>query len=140
MGETEDRLRVLEDKDEIRELTAQYCLAIAAGDVEKIVTLFCPDGAFVTSAGESVGSDELRRFYDRGGTTNKPFVQNHVIEVSGDEAVGRCAVEVRMVSDGEAYTAAGEYVDLLRRVDGRWRFASRDFRPYHRARLSDGWA
>jgi uncharacterized protein (TIGR02246 family) len=140
MGETEDRLRVLEDKDEIRELTARYCLAIAAGDVEKIVTLFCPDGAFVTSAGESVGSDELRRFYDRGGTTNKPFVQNHVIEVSGDEAVGRCAVEVRMVSDGEAYTAAGEYVDLLRRVDGRWLFASRDFRPYHRARLSDGWA
>mgnify|MGYP002139257045 CR=1 FL=1 len=40
----------------------------------------------------------------------------------------------------EAYTVAGHYFDTYRKVEGRWRFAERDFRTYHWVPLSKGWA
>ena len=43
-----------------------------------------------------------------------------------------------MVNKGEAYTVAGHYADRYRRVDGRWRFAERDFMVYHWVPLAEG--
>lgn len=136
-------LQVLADKDEIRELTARYCFAVADGDAETLVGLFCEDGSFAISGRgrRYEGRDGLRELYTgaAAGTTPKPFIQNHVIDVDGDTATGRCGVEIRMVNHGEAYTVAGHYADAYRRVDGRWRFASRDFTPYHWVPLRQGW-
>jgi hypothetical protein len=42
----EDRLAILADKDEIRELTARYCFAVADGDSAAIVAMFSDDGRF----------------------------------------------------------------------------------------------
>lgn len=140
----EQRLTVLADKDEIRELTARYCFAVADGDAETLVGLFCPDGVFRLGDREFRGTDGLRKLYRgaAGGVPPKPFIQNHVIDVDvdGDTAQGRCAVEIRMVQDGEAYTVAGHYADVYRREGGRWRFASRHFVPWHWVPLSQGWA
>ena len=138
---SDDRLQVLADKDEIRELTARYCFAVAEGDADAIVGLFCEDGSFALRGRRVEGTAQLREFYGgaAAGTTPKPFIQNHVIDVDGDTATGRCGVEIRMVNDGEAYTVAGHYADSYRRVDGRWRFASRDFMPYHWVPLKQGW-
>lgn len=138
----EERLAVLEAKDEIRELTARYCFAVAEADAAAIIELFCPDGVFTMRDREWVGHDGLRVLYDgaSAGVTPKPYIQNHVIEVDGDEASGRCGVEIRMVNKGEAITVAGHYQDAYRRVDGRWRFARRDFKVFHWVPLSQGWA
>ncbi|MDH4363181.1 MAG: nuclear transport factor 2 family protein [Acidimicrobiia bacterium] len=138
----EQRLAVLEAKDEIRELTARYCLAVAEGEAETIIAMFTGDGVFTMRDREFAGTDQLRVMYTGAadGVTPKPFIQNHVIEVAGDEATGRCGVEIRMVNKGEAYTVAGHYFDRYRKVDGRWLFARRDFRVYHWVPLSTGWA
>jgi uncharacterized protein (TIGR02246 family) len=138
----EERLRTLEDKDAIRELTARYCFAVARNDVEGIVALFCEDGVFVTDDRVFEGAEGLRRGY-AGGMSEpslKPFIQNHVIEVSGDRAQGMCAVEIRAVQDGEAYTAAGQYQDEYRRVGAQWKFARRRFQVYHWVPLRQGWS
>jgi uncharacterized protein (TIGR02246 family) len=142
MSRIEQRVAELADKDEIRELTARYCFAVADGDVEAVVELFCPDGVFRMRDREYRGTEGLRELYQgaAAGVTPKPFIQNHVIEVDGDTAEGRCAVEIRMVQDGEAYTVAGHYADVYRRSGGRWRFDSRHFVPYHWVPLSKGWA
>lgn len=141
MSSLEERLAVLADKDEIRELTARYCFAVADGDADAIVGLFTADGAFKTRGRTVSGTAELQAFYDTvAGTPPRPYIQNHVIDVSGDEASGRCGVEIRMVHKGEAYTVAGHYFDRYRRVDGRWRFAERDFQTYHFVPLAKGWA
>jgi uncharacterized protein (TIGR02246 family) len=139
---SEDQVGVLAAKDEIRELTARYCFAVADGDAATIVDLFTDDGVFKIRGREVRGRDALREFYGGAaeGVTPKPFIQNHVIEVTGDDASGRCGVEIRMVNKGEAYTVAGHYADTYRRVDGRWRFAERDFMVYHWVPLSQGWA
>ncbi len=142
MSTVEERLAVLEAKDEIRELTARYCFAVAEGQAEAIVELFAPDGVFLLKGRQWAGHDELRALYHAAAenVTPKPYIQNHVIEVSGEEATGRCGVEIRMVNKGEAYTVAGHYLDTYRRVDGHWRFLRRDFRPYHWVPLSRGWS
>jgi uncharacterized protein (TIGR02246 family) len=142
MATVEERLAVLEAKDEIRELTARYCFAVADGQAAGIVELFCEDGVFEMRDRRWSGRAELQQLYGRAaaGTTPKPYIQNHVIEIDGDAASGRCGVEIRMVHKGEAYTVAGHYFDTYRKVGGRWRFAHRDFRTYHWVPLSRGWA
>ena len=137
----EQRLTELADKDEIRELTARYCFAVADADTTGILALFCEDGAFKMRDREFRGTAALKEMYD--GTAlapPRPFIQNHVIDVDGDDATGRCAVEIRMVHKGEAYTVAGHYFDTYRRVDGHWRFAERDFHTWHWVPLARGWA
>ena len=142
MPTIEERVQELADKDEIRELTARYCLAVAEGDADELVALFCPDGTFVTGDRQYSGLAGLRELYGglAAGVPPKPFIQNHVIEVDGDTATGRCGAEIRMVRKGEAYTVAGHYADVYRRLDGRWRFLSRNFMTYHAVPLSQGWA
>lgn len=142
MSRSDDSVRALEDKDQIRELTARYCFAIADGDVEALLEMFCEDGVFVSERGRYEGRDELRGFYERvvEPPTNKPFIHNHLIEVDGDRASGRCAVEVQMVRGGEAYISAGYYRDSLARVDGCWLFRCRENISYYRVPLAKGWA
>lgn len=139
---TENRIAALEAKDEIRELTARYCHAVVDGDAAAVAGLFCADGVFKLRNTETAGRDALREMYTSaiGGRTHKPFVQNHVIDLHGDdEASGRCSAEIRIFQDGEAITAAGHYLDTYRKEDGRWRFAAREFLPYHFAPVRQGW-
>jgi uncharacterized protein (TIGR02246 family) len=139
---SEDRIAALEAKDEIRELTARYCHGVVDGDVEAVVELFCSDGTFRMRQFSATGHDELRDMYQGGigAKTHKPFIQNHVIELqSPTEATGRCSVEIRIFSDGEAKTAAGHYLDRYRLDNGRWRFAERFYNSYHLAPWSTGW-
>ena len=142
MAGIEARLAVIEAKDEIRELTAKYCFAVAEGDADAIIDLFCPDGVFTMRDREWVGHDGLRALYDgaAAGVTPKPYIQNHVIEVDGDAATGRCGVEIRMVNKGVANTVAGHYFHSYRKVGGRWLFARRDFKIFHWVPLAQGWA
>lgn len=135
-------LELLLAKDEIRELTARYCHAVVDGDADTIVSLFCSDGVFRTHTFAPAGHTELKEFYSAGvgGKTHKPFVQNHVIELTdADHATGRCSVEIRVLQDGQPYTQAGHYFDQYRREGGAWRFAERRYVRYHNVPWQEGW-
>jgi uncharacterized protein (TIGR02246 family) len=142
MATAEERIRALEDKDAIRELTARYCWAVSRNEVDAISALFCEDGAFVMDDRRYEGREAIRESYGASmpDPPTRPFIQNHVIELDGDRAKGVCAVEIRAVQDGEAYTGAGHYEDEYRRVDGGWKFARRRFWFYHWVPLRQGWA
>lgn len=138
----EERLAIIEAKDEIRELTARYCHAVVDGDVEAIIELFCRDGVFRMRNSAFTGHAELRQMYQGGvgAKTHKPFIQNHVIELDGPtEASGRCSVEIRIFQEGTAMTAAGHYLDRYRVEDGRWKLADRFYNAYHLAPWETGW-
>ena len=140
MASTEQRIQELEDREAIRELTARYCHAVARGDGTAIVAMFTDDGVFQMEPRAVSGRAELEDFYGAVSASPPiPFIQNHVIELAGDGARGTCSVEIRLVQDGEAYTAAGWYEDTYRRVDGSWRFARRDFHVFHWVPLKKGW-
>ena len=83
-------------------------LGLADGDVEALQEMFCEDGVFVSERGRYEGRDELRGFYERvvEPPTNKPFIHNHLIEVDGDRASGRCAVEAAGLLCSDACASA----------------------------------
>ena len=136
------RLQAIEDREEIRELTARYCHCIAAADVAGIVELFCEDGSFCINDTVTTGTAALTKFYSNVlASPPMPFIQNHVIdELQESEARARCSAEIRMVQDGESVTAAGWYTDSFRRVNGTWKFLDRKFHVFHMVPLSKGWA
>lgn len=141
MATLEQRIQLLADKDEIRELTSRYCYAVVRQDGAALVDMFCDDGEFQLQQHTWRGKNQLRDLYVTriGEVTPKPFIQNHVIEVDGDTATGNCAVEIRMVQDGKAVTACGHYDDTYRRVGGQWKFSRRQFNLYHWVPLAQGW-
>lgn len=141
MPSIEDRIQAIEDRDEIRELTARYCHAVRDGAGEAVVELFTEDGALEMNDRKFEGHGELRQAY--GASMRQPtlraFIQNHVIDLDGDRATGQCSVEIRAVEKGRAFTAAGHYDDTYRRDNGSWRFARRLLHIYHWVPLADGW-
>jgi hypothetical protein len=142
MPTLEERIRAIEDRDAIRELTARYCQLAVAGKADEIVALFTRDGVLAAGDSEERGHPRLLELY-RGSFAELrpiPFIHNHVIELAGDRATGYCSVELRMVEQGEAVTAAGYYEDVFAREDGVWRFARRKLVFHHRVPLAKGWA
>jgi 8-oxo-dGTP pyrophosphatase MutT (NUDIX family)/ketosteroid isomerase-like protein len=146
MTTMEERLHRLEAIAEIKELTARYCLHVSRNEGEAVVDLFTSDGVLDGStAGMGVirGRDQLSAFYKQAvseAEESLPFIHNHIIEVSGDDASGTCALEARFSRSGRSITAAGHYEDTYRRVDGRWLFAERKLFFNHMVPLSAGWA
>ncbi|MHB8381288.1 MAG: nuclear transport factor 2 family protein [Candidatus Binataceae bacterium] len=142
----EQRIQELEDRDRIKELTARYCWHVARGEGEAVAALFTGDGALEVSDGSFRpvrGGEALLKFY-RSAVNQPglavPFIQNHIIEVHGDEARGACGIEARFSRNGESVTAAGYYEDRYRREQGGWRFVERKLTFWHSVPLKQGWA
>ena len=90
----EQRIQELEDRDEIKELTARYCWHVARGEGEAVANLFTDDGVLDVQDAEFKavrGRESLLKFYRasvREPEVALPFIQNHIIELNGDEARG----------------------------------------------------
>lgn len=142
MSDLEERLQTMEDREAIRELTAQYCQCAVRGDAAGVVTLFTEDGVMEAGDTREQGHERLLTLYKESFADLRPIpcVHNHVIELEGDRATGTCTVELRMVENGEPYTAAGWYEDDFVRVGSAWKFSRRRLFFYHRVALSKGWA
>ena len=142
MATLEERVRAIEDREAIRELTARYCQLAVQGLSEGVVDLFSADGVMEAGGRLERGRERLLALYRESFQAVRPIptVHNHVIDLDGDRASGFCTLELRMVENGEAVTAAGHYEDAFERVDGVWKFAQRRLVFYHRVPLSRGWA
>jgi 8-oxo-dGTP pyrophosphatase MutT (NUDIX family) len=142
----EQRVQELADREEIKELTARYCWHVARGEGEAVAHLFTDDGLLDVADGSFRavrGKDDLLKFYRtsvREPEAAVPFIHNHIIEISGDEAHGTCTIDARFIRNGESVIAAGWYNDKYRRVNGRWLFAERKITFHHVAPLKKGWA
>lgn len=142
----EQRVQELEDRDQIKELTARYCWHVAHGEGEAVAALFADDGVLEVTDGSFKpvkGRDELLKFYRTSVNQPEmaiPFIQNHIIQVNGDEAEGTCGIEARFTRNGESVTAAGYYEDRYRRENGKWRFTQRKITFHHVVPLKVGWA
>jgi ketosteroid isomerase-like protein len=142
MSDIERRLRRLEDIEEIRRLDAVYCRLLDSADWDGLVQLFTPDGEFI-GLDRVYGRNRLRDFFaglaDGGLTAFWHHVTNVEIIVDGDAAEVRSALWQPCVQDGVPHVAAGGYRDHLVRLDGRWRYRSKQVAFDYFAPLADGW-
>jgi SnoaL-like domain len=120
----EERLRLLEDREAIRELTARYAWFVARAEIDEIADLYTEDGRFGIH-----GREEMKVFLRREIIAGDriPLVQNHIIEVNGDSARGTCSMFSPWSPQGPL---CGFYQDRFRRDEGSWRFRERKW-SYH---------
>jgi len=136
----EDRLRVLEDKDAIRQIAMDYAAALDAGDVEAYAALFAADGEWVNGAMVRKGRDEIRAliasvFFDRpadfANLESFEITFHPQIRLEGDRAWMRSGhLLFRRAPGGNPVPVLfGRYEDEFVREDGVWRILRRVDHP-----------
>lgn len=124
----EAAVRDLIDREAIRDLASRYVDRVWHKDIDGVVALFDEDARFDTEeyppvSGRAALADVFKIIFDTQDL--EPWVHNHVVDLDGDTATGRCFLDLRMIRDGKRLFATGFYDDTYVRVDGAWRFARR---------------
>ncbi len=122
----------MEDREEIRDLYTLYSITIDSGRYDDWIDCFTEDGIFESPRfGKHAGREGLCKFvkvYRESlvGAQARHVVTGVYFEIQGDRAIGSCYFIYYHSKDGRtALAAVGHYDDELRKVAGRWRFASR---------------
>jgi uncharacterized protein (TIGR02246 family) len=125
-----DRLKQLEDLEEIRRLYIDYGRHLDAGDPVAYAALFSRDAKLrLGPVMRGDGREEIERaaaavIGATSGGSNKTvhLLGSPRIELDGDTASGEC---VWAAISGTPGALVGRHVDELVREDGRWLFARR---------------
>ena len=129
-----ERLRLLEDREAIRNLIARYGPLADAGNAEAVAALWSEDGIYaVGGMGEARGRSAIAALIS--GPVHQPLLADgcaHVltspaIDLAGDSAVARCHSVVFRHEDGEwaPVRVAANRWELRRGADG-WQVVRRD--------------
>lgn len=128
----------MSDHEAIRSLSYAYTFALDAGDFAEVARILQHATLRFGDDGRSVsGPEAIERFYASqvitydGDPRTRHLITNHVVDVTGDTATGRCYFTVLQKRPGEPYGVilGGQYRDAFARVDGAWRFAEKHIRP-----------
>jgi uncharacterized protein (TIGR02246 family) len=140
----EERIRRLEDMQEIRQLVQDYRRHLDARDLRAYSELFAADGEWLGRTGYGKGPEGIRTMLEERlagnpgppGPTSFHVVTDPVIHLDGDLATGE--LSWALVQRGEGDTPElrlfGHYEDTYVRENGRWRFKRRVAQldiPYH---------
>ena len=130
-----DRLRRLEDVEEIRRLLIDYGRHLDRRDFAAYAALFASDGVWDGGFGAGTGPAEIRAMMERtiGGELNDGPQRNYHlmsslrIEVDGDTGVAwsRWSFILQDADHRPRVAFAGRYDDQLARESGRWKFKLR---------------
>jgi uncharacterized protein (TIGR02246 family) len=115
----------------IQQLLARYNTAADLGDGEGFAATFTEDG--VAAAGATVTTGRAALAERGNGVPDRTpgirhWVNNHVINVDGDDATATVYVMVVVTgAGGPKIVASGRYSDQMRRTVEGWRFSRREF-------------
>jgi hypothetical protein len=130
-------MSLLEEKDAIREVLAEYCFRLDGGDYEGMAALFTENGTWDTAFGRGTGRPaiaQLARDIRARAGDNRPraihLVTNIAIKLDGGPEPQRAEVRsnwtvVQNSSDGPKIGSGGGYADQMMKQDGAWRFLYR---------------
>lgn len=134
MIEGDDRgVAMLVALESIRRLAVDYAYAVDQFEIDRLVSLWLPDGEFderLIGGDLLVGRDAIRQKFDRDFTAREAsghFVTNHVIDLAGPGAAsGTCyAIVDADLADGTSLHASVRYADRYRFDGHRWHIESR---------------
>lgn len=141
----EERLRRLEDIEEIRKLKSLYChyanVGEGSGDIERFVQLFTHDALWDLSNNPLRGREAIAarlREVERLQYIGLHFGLNPRIEIQGDTAHGEWDLCFPVIPPGEKTptVVCGFYEDNLVRTPEGWRFTSVKYRVSPRFSLA----
>lgn len=117
----------------IRELLADYVLALDADEVDECLQLFTEDAEFEVYGRVFVGRDDIGTMFRRAPHGLHLLGASHV-DVVGDDATARS--QLLFVEAGGRQLRSARYDDEVIRRGGRWLFRRRQCRFITRAGLS----
>ncbi len=121
----EKQVREMADREAIRELPLRYCDCVWRKDAAGIADLYTEDGSFDfgLDSGRFEGRQAIHDYFAKTLESARPlpFIHNHVFDIDGDRAHGRCYVEIKLGGD----SSVGHFEDDYACVDGQWKFRSR---------------
>jgi ketosteroid isomerase-like protein len=122
----EERIRRLEDIEEIRKLRNMYHYFINERLPERFRELYTDDAVLQFDEHMTIeGGDAIVKAMANvpEGTLIKQFIHSHQIDVEGDEASGFAYLDARYGQDGQSLIVAARYDEKYRRTTEGWRIA-----------------
>jgi hypothetical protein len=131
-----DRLRYLEDREEIRQIFVDYARYLDGGDNAGYASLFARTGVMKASLGEATGPKDIEVLLGKykalrvegAYPTAIHIMNNHDLKIDGDKATA-LVVWFYLTTDPDGspiVLQAGRYTDNLVREDGKWKLQSHD--------------
>jgi uncharacterized protein (TIGR02246 family) len=134
-GQLQQRVRQLEDQEEIRQVLIAYGEYLDSRDYAGYASLFARDGVWTGGFGSATGPAEIQAMLEKNlgkpqaGFINKSnfhLMTTEVVKVAGDTATARSRYMFFTAQDNKPVPSlAGRYVDAFVREDGRWKIRSR---------------
>lgn len=122
-------VRAQADLQAIRDLGALYARAVDDHDIDALVAMFTPDGAFERRGVAATGTEEVRAAYVASFDTYRTMLHTAhpgAVQLHGDgTASGWSHGHAELATRSTLVLASYRYEDELRRVEGRWLFARR---------------
>jgi ketosteroid isomerase-like protein len=149
MPSLEQRIQLLEDREAIRELIAQYCRGVDARDEAMFMSIWTDDAAYRISGpfGGVEGIEAIRGVLHglwAAFSELHHWATNAVIEVDGDHARSWCDADVTGTDTlGRALMLAASYTDHLRRDPAGprgWKFTNRDVELHYMTPVLQPWS
>ena len=134
----EQRLQKLEDREQIRELLAEYIRCLDTRDHATYSQLFAQDGELTFAQGHAIGPKAIRALMEDGERKADPsriaamagsvhLLTDLSIHLDGDQATAHSRWTLIVRRDGgPVVSASGHYSDLLVRENGAWKFKKRE--------------
>jgi uncharacterized protein (TIGR02246 family) len=146
MPTLEERIALLEDREAIRTVIANYCRGVDGKDEALFLSIWTEDARYLI--GEPLGDHhglaaikEIVHGIWQVYPETHHFTTNEVIEVTGDTA--RCVSDVDCTATdavSRATMIAATYYDDLVRVDGGWKIEQRRLTIYYMTPILDPWS
>ena len=140
----EQRLRRLEDIEEIRRLRMRYHVNINEERFGEMPALFTEDAVvdFGHVGGATGLADIEALFLALPSTLDlvKQFIHNHLVDVEGDRATGLAYLDARYARAGESVMVAARFDEVYRRTGDGWRIAEMRVHLFFAVPISEGWA
>jgi len=140
----EQRVRRLEDIEDIRRLRNRYHASLNEGRYGDCRALFTEDaivelGYLARYEGIEAIDRGFRAMGERDRFFIKQFIHGHDVDVEGDTGHGTSYLEARYGRYGVSYVVAGRYDDVYARVNGVWKFRSMIAELFYTVPNGVGW-
>jgi ketosteroid isomerase-like protein len=141
----EDRLQILEDKEEIRETIYRYAWQLDKKEWDDLTKLFCDDAILIVHPyGVHEGRDAIRSFF-LNILDKRPagfhYVSNIVVTVSGNLGKSDSFWHSTGEREGRSMVVAGFYHhELIKREDCNWYIKKKEIYIDYNVPLKVGWA